>query len=138
MHFFPHFGAVTFVLSHLKNSTLKFLKIFSLILALAFVGACGSEEPTNERKRRPKPKKKVVTDLGEKLFKNKCVICHGINGDLQFNGAKNIQESLLTLEDRINLIDNGKGLMTPFKGILSDEEMKAVAEYSMKLTKKAE
>ena len=126
------------ILSHIKNSLLKYFKLFALLLALGLLGACGSEEPTNERKRRPKPKKKVVTDLGEKLYKNKCVICHGIDGDLQFNGAKNIQESVLTLEDRINLINNGKGLMTPFKGILTEDEMKAVAEYSMKLTKKPE
>ena len=117
---------------------MKFFKFLLLILAIGLIGACGSEEPTNERKRRPKPKKKVVTDLGEKLYKNKCVICHGIDGTLEFNGAKRIPESLLTLEERIELINNGKGLMTPFKGILTEEEMKAVAEYSMKLTKPSE
>ena len=108
------------------------------MLLFAIVAACSSEPPEDQRKRKKRPKKKEITDLGEKLYKNKCVICHGIKGDLQFNGAKNIQDSELTLEERIVLITDGKGLMTPFKGILDEKESKAVAEFSMKLTKAKE
>ena len=49
------------------------------------------------------------------------------------NGAKDITQSSLMLGDRIQVITNGRNLMTPFKGLLTDEEIKAVALYSITL-----
>ncbi|MBT8191004.1 MAG: cytochrome c [Saprospiraceae bacterium] len=71
----------------------------------------------------------------EKLFKINCVICHGVDGKLGINGAKDLTASPMTLDERINNITNGAGTMTPFKGILSEEEIKAVAAYTFKLKK---
>ena len=67
---------------------------------------------------------------GEKIFKTNCVICHGIKGNLQLNGAKVLGESELSLEERILVIKNGRNTMTPFGGLLSDEEIEAVAKYT--------
>ena len=122
----------------LKIDTVKNIKLaLGVFLTIIIIIACGGGGPNEPRKppKRVKPKAKKITDAGHKLYKNKCVICHGIKGDLEYNGAKNIQDSALSLEDRMELISNGKGLMTPFKGVLSEEQIRQVAEYSLKISK---
>lgn len=71
---------------------------------------------------------------GEKIYKNYCTICHGLNGKLNINGATDLSISDMKIKERISLISDGKGLMTPFKGLLSDKEIKAVAKYTMSLS----
>lgn len=74
-------------------------------------------------------------DLGQHTYKRYCITCHGINGQLQLNGAKNFKESVLNLEERIAVITNGRNLMTPFKDILTAEEIEAVATYTLQFSK---
>ena len=74
-------------------------------------------------------------DGTKETFKQYCALCHGMDGTLQLNGAKDFSKSVLTLEDRINIITNGKNTMTPFKGILSPEQIRDLAEYTMKFSK---
>lgn len=66
---------------------------------------------------------------GKSIFKKNCIICHGADGKLQLNGAKDLSKSFLSNEARIEQITNGKKLMTPFRGILTEKEIKSVAEY---------
>jgi mono/diheme cytochrome c family protein len=70
---------------------------------------------------------------GEKIYKTYCVTCHGIAGDMGASGAFNLKTSVLPLEERIKVITNGRNAMTPFKGLLSEEKIHAVAEYVEKL-----
>ncbi len=70
---------------------------------------------------------------GKHIFQKNCVLCHGSDGSLEMNGAKDLSKSTITLDQRITQITNGKNLMTPFKGILSEKEIAAVAEYTMSL-----
>lgn len=72
---------------------------------------------------------------GAALFRKHCVVCHGADGTLGLNGAKDLTQSALPLEERINIITHGKKLMTPFGSILSQDEIKAVAEYTLTLKK---
>lgn len=72
---------------------------------------------------------------GYQIYKNNCRLCHGVDGRMGLNGAKPIPDSELSLEDRIKHIANGKGAMQPYKGILSEAQIKAVAEYTMTLGK---
>jgi len=70
---------------------------------------------------------------GSMIYKKYCILCHGANGKLGINGSKDITASTLTKEERMVLITNGKNAMTPFGGILSKEEIEAVAEYTFTL-----
>lgn len=70
---------------------------------------------------------------GASIYKKYCVLCHGADGKLGLNGAKNLQASELPLAERINIITNGKGIMTPFGEILTPDEIKSVAQYTLKL-----
>jgi mono/diheme cytochrome c family protein len=53
------------------------------------------------------------------------------------NGAANLQEATSDLDYRINIIKNGSenGVMTAFGEILDDDEIRAMAEYTMDLKK---
>ncbi len=68
-----------------------------------------------------------------KIYKQNCVICHGIDGKLGLNNSKDLTKSPMTVSERISIIKNGKGAMTPFGNILNAKEIKAVAEYTFKL-----
>jgi mono/diheme cytochrome c family protein len=109
--------------------------LFTVFLAAVTI-ACGSSDGS-EANAYNKAKKTAAADPpdGAKLFKTYCVQCHGLYGDLKINGAKDLTKSELTLEERITMIENGKGLMTPFKGMLTPEQIKAVAQYTMDLKK---
>jgi mono/diheme cytochrome c family protein len=72
---------------------------------------------------------------GAKLYKTNCRLCHGKKGARTFNGAKDISKSKLSLEDRINIITNGVGTMAPFGESLSKKEIKAIAKYTLTLSK---
>ena len=101
-------------------------KLIISFFFLALILACAGKEKT------PGSNPGEVVD-GEKIYKKHCIICHGADGKLGVNGAKDITISQLTFDERVAQIKAGKNTMTPFEGILSDDQMKAVASYSMTL-----
>lgn len=103
----------------------------TLLLAAVFLfSACsGSDE-----KQAGSGDKNLSVD-GQAIFRKNCITCHGADGSLGLNGAKDLSKSVLPLEDRIQTITNGRNLMTPFSGILSPEQIKAVADYTLSLKK---
>lgn len=89
------------------------------------------EEEEAEEVAAPSP---IIDGINAgKIFKTSCAVCHGADGKLGANGAKDLTVSTFTLEQRIENITNGKGLMTPFGSILKPEEIQAVAKYTMQL-----
>lgn len=94
------------------------------MVVLACGGSGGSDGPAG-----------YTEDKGKAVFKKYCVACHGMNGKMQMNGAKDLALSVMTFSERITLVKNGKGAMTPFGGILSEEEIELAAKYSMKFSK---
>jgi cytochrome c6 len=70
----------------------------------------------------------LATD-GKSIFKRNCALCHGKDGKLMLAGAPDLSKSTMTADDRIQLILNGKGTMTPFKGKLTTEQVRIVSEY---------
>lgn len=78
---------------------------------------------------------KVKAVDAKKMFKNYCAICHGRKGNMQINGSKDLSKSETSLDQRVAQIYFGRGTMTPFKGIIKDEEIIAVAQYIDELRK---
>lgn len=95
-----------------------------MALSLALLMACGATE-AGDPSTQP--------DMGEALYKKYCTLCHGADGKKGFNGAGDLTASKLNLEERILIIREGRGLMTPYKELLSPMEMKAIAQYTLKL-----
>lgn len=115
--------------------TLKLLVMLACTVAF-FCAACGSaEEQINRRAATAQTAGSSTAAIpdGMAIFRQYCVVCHGADGKLALNGAKDLTVSTLTLEERVNTITNGKKLMTPFNEVLTQEEIKAVAEYTQKL-----
>ncbi|MEE9373510.1 MAG: cytochrome c [Saprospiraceae bacterium] len=110
---------------------MKKLLLFVFIASTAFLLNCGSEDIKSNKSAASKPKVKKVD--GKKIYKMNCVICHGADGKLGINGAKDITISNLSDAETINLIKKGKGAMTPFESILTEKQIKAVLEYTNSL-----
>lgn len=66
---------------------------------------------------------------GKKKYKLFCTPCHGMDGKMAINGAKDLTKVKTSLEENVAQIYHGKALMTPFKGVLKDAEIVAVANY---------
>lgn len=62
-------------------------------------------------------------------YKMLCASCHGFKGNMKVNGAKDLTLSKLPLEESVAQLHFGKGLMTPFKGVMTEAEIVAVAKY---------
>lgn len=99
------------------------LIIFSV---LVFAWACGGSSDNAESNAKGE-------EMGMQLFKTNCAICHGDDGRKGLSGAKMIPDSELSVAERIMLITQGKGNMMPYQGLLSEEEIKAVATYTTTL-----
>jgi len=69
-------------------------------------------------------------------YKMFCAACHGFDGALGVNGAKDLTISKLSIEESVAQVYFGKGLMTPFKGLLKDHEIVAVSKYIEKEIRK--
>jgi len=111
-----------------------------IIIAILFSGvffliaACGSSGNQLAHKAAASAVTSGKPD-GMAIFRQYCVVCHGADGKMGLNGAKDLSVSILTPEERINIVTNGKKLMTPFNEVLSPEEIQAVAEYTLTLKK---
>ncbi|MGB5026818.1 MAG: cytochrome c [Saprospiraceae bacterium] len=70
---------------------------------------------------------------GSSLFRRYCVNCHGLDGSLKTNGAKDLRYSILSLEERILIISEGRNVMTGFKTILEESEIRALAKFTQSL-----
>jgi cytochrome c6 len=117
-------------------STFKpFLMLFCIVVVV--VQACESAEEKIARRAAEANQKssQAAAPDGLAVFRQNCVTCHGTDGTLGLNGAKDLSQSILPLEERVNIITNGKKLMTPFGAILSPAEIQAVAAYTQALQK---
>lgn len=116
------------------NSALGTLLIAVLLCALACESA--QDEIARQEAAAQKTKTKAPEGPdGQAIFRQYCVACHGADGKLGLSGAKDLTQSVLTLDARVEQVTHGKNLMAPYGGILKPEEIKAVAEYTMQFKK---
>ncbi len=108
------------------------LAIISLIWAC---GGSGDNSGTTGTTDKKVSDAGDVSDVnGKAIYKMSCVACHMADGSGGINGAKNLAESTLDLDGRIDMIKNGSEVnptMVAFSGMLSPKEIKAVALYTM-------
>jgi len=110
--------------------------IFLFIAALVY--ACGGSDVSESGAETSSSGQTAAAEQpavdGEKIYKQYCVACHGVYGDMGASGAFDLTSSELTVEERVQVITNGRNAMTPFKSLLSEEKIRAVAEYTMTLS----
>lgn len=103
------------------------MKRNSIVLLLFVLMSCLPEPKYMSESSSPSRVKRT----GQQLFEQHCKLCHGSDGKLELNGAKDLNLSQLTLAERVLMVTNGKNAMTPFKSILSEEEIREVARYTL-------
>jgi len=119
-------------------SLMKYGTAFALVLLFLLGPYCASEEASNsdtQNKSETGSSEEQLLKKGAKIFKTYCVNCHGMDGKMGFNGAKDLTQTELTMTQRKLLIANGKKTMMAFKNILSPEEISAVGRYSATFAK---
>jgi cbb3-type cytochrome c oxidase subunit III len=81
-----------------------------------------------------KPVEQPASDDPKAIFTASCGSCHALS-DAGTSGAvgPSLDESSIGLEPAIEQIANGGGGMPPFKGQLSDEQIRALAEYILEV-----
>ncbi|MGB3548604.1 MAG: cytochrome c [Saprospiraceae bacterium] len=111
------------------------MKKYAFFLLLAgLIYACGAEGGDGGSTENTTIAAADAPD-GKKIWKQYCVTCHGLYGDMGTNGAYNLQTSELALAERKQVIVNGRGAMTPFGEILDEAEIAAVAKFTQTLKK---
>jgi cytochrome c6 len=88
-------------------------------------------EPEEEKEEAAKPgNAEAGAEAGAEVFAENCSICHGATGH-GGNGGPDLRTmpKAKTEAGAIEQVTNGGGGMPPFKGVLSEEEIKAVAAY---------
>lgn len=76
----------------------------------------------------------IQSEPVQKLYKRHCALCHGMDGKLGAAGAGDLTQSVITHEEIVLIITYGKSetpgkVMTPFKDVLSAEEIEAMATF---------
>lgn len=107
-------------------------QLIIILIIGAVVIACGNAG-SSSAPASPSSDSAAADIDGAKLYKQYCVTCHGLYGDMGATGAFNLQESKLSLEERVEVITNGRKTMTGFKTLLTEDKIKAIAEYTFKL-----
>lgn len=72
---------------------------------------------------------------GQVLYTQNCAVCHGADGRLGLNGARDLTKSNLNAAGRIYQVTHGSisKKMPAFQSKLSEEEIRQVVEYSLTL-----
>ncbi len=128
------------VIGFKKDKENKLLAVLSLVL---IIGAYGLAEVSRRRVEKqelgasanPSASGYDAKLHGQEVYSKYCVSCHGQDGALGLSGAKNLQISALSEQESINIITNGKNAMAPYKKVLSEADIQAVAAYVRTLKK---
>lgn len=99
------------------------ITLTALALMVLACGSGASAEPSAE----------AGGDQGAQLFRLHCTLCHGKDGRLGFNGAKDLTTSTLSRAEMIAQVTNGKGKMMPYRNVLTAKEIEAVVDYARTL-----
>ena len=102
-----------------------------VLITVFFLFSCSGE--INEKSLNQNGETQIVSLSGEKIFKQYCVLCHGIDGKLGLNGSKDLTISKLPMDSVIHQIRKGKGAMLPYKDVLNEAEIDSVINYVISL-----
>ncbi len=75
-------------------------------------------------------------EKGRILFVSTCKLCHGADGTLSLNGAKDLSKSPLSKEEKILVIKNGRKTMAAYKNVFSEDEINLLADFVESLKNK--
>lgn len=136
----------------MKNSRVAFLStllVVTLFLQAAIVIAQGPSQtpwvapPEADELVNPIKEQALALTLGKRIYSSECQVCHGRYGNAETDIAETLElkPKNFTKEDFLKQSDGaiywklseGRGLMQPFKTMLSEEEIWSVVMYVKEL-----
>jgi len=102
-----------------KNKVLATLSFFLIVVSFSLA------YKAKDAKAGPK----TIAINGKEIYTEKCSLCHGDNGKLGQAGAKDLSATQLPHAGIVEIITKGKNTMASYKGVLSPEQIEAVALY---------
>lgn len=132
------------VLASIPIAVVGFKKKNKVLAVLSFImiaGAYRLAEMSVKQGAAPSPQEGTAAPAsstavnGHDIFTANCTSCHGDDGKLGLMSSPDLSASALDLNAKIAVIKNGRNAMAGFEGRLSDEQIKAVAEYTETLKK---
>lgn len=107
----------------------------SLLIVLFFsFNACRSSD-SHKPTIKSSPDAPIDAAMVKTLYNTKCGICHGEDGKMNYAGAKDLTLTAMTKAEIVVQIKYGKGSMPPQNGVLDDEQIDALADYTIALPK---
>lgn len=76
-----------------------------------------------------------TTNDGAQLYSDNCVVCHGTDGKAGMAGATDLSVSVLSHENALSVITNGRNTMRAFGSQFTKEEIEAIAKHVESLRK---
>lgn len=109
---------------------------FFFVLLLAGIFSCVQSSKEKKNKKSHKMTH-VVSDVRTHdftqqvnvLFIKYCSACHGNDGKKGLNGAKDLTITNKSLDKIIKRVNEGKGNMPGFKGILNNQQITEISKY---------
>lgn len=119
----------------LSYETMKrILVAVPLFISMLMFDSCGSSSNTQARENDSQPVATETAPNGEQIYRANCIVCHGKDGAAGMSGATDLSKSVLSHEQTVDVITNGRGGMRGFTE-LSSTEIEAVATYVESLRK---
>jgi mono/diheme cytochrome c family protein len=76
-----------------------------------------------------------AAEMGASVYTSYCVKCHGEDGKKGFMGALDLTLSTLDQAGINEIVTNGRNTMTPYKDVLTAQQIDAVSAYVLTLKK---
>ena len=136
---------ITMVFLSIPIAVIGFRKRIKPVAALSFLLLLGSYGLAEVHKKRLGIiEREVVMTEGlaltpleqaSRIYMQNCAACHGADGALGLSGATNLQTSVITRDEAIQIITGGKGSMPKYGNQLSPAEVEALVEFTTTLRK---
>ena len=112
----------------------RYSGIFIVAAVLSFFAACnGANSPDNPIQTHRDTAYSYGSDKnttrGQHIFEERCMDCHGQDGDKRKDNAANLKISRIDSISIVNTIKNGKTPMPMFGSLFSDSDMAQLELY---------
>ncbi|MBL0047536.1 MAG: cytochrome c [Bacteroidetes bacterium] len=116
-----------------SNKALAVLSLFMIIMSYGLAEMSKKQKALGSDDNALNSKDVAV--MGKAVYTSYCLNCHGEDGKKAFMGAFDLSVSTLDRAAMVNVISNGRKAMTPYSGVLSEEQIQAVTDYIQTLKK---
>lgn len=110
-------------------------KALAVVAVLLIIGSYGLAEISHKKLVTAGNENVNSSSGGKEIYSANCAKCHGEDGKAGIMGSADLTESTMDKNNMFGTIKSGKGNMTGYDGILTDEQINKVVEFVNTLKK---